>query len=39
VKDFKEIANNVGKIDLTSYVNFSQLKGVAKANKNSNLNK
>eukprot|EP00347_Sterkiella_histriomuscorum_P000709 403374808 len=34
VKDFKEICDNVGQIDLTSYVNFAQIKKIAQNNEN-----
>ncbi|CDW71486.1 UNKNOWN [Stylonychia lemnae] len=38
IKDFDEIVENIGKIDLTSYVNFAQIKQIAQANKNMNVN-
>ena len=37
-KDFNEIADNIGEIDLTSYVNFAQIKKIAQSNKNSKIN-
>jgi len=38
VKEFDKIIEQVGKIDLTSYVNFSQIKKIAEANAQSNQN-
>ena len=37
VKEFDKIIEEVGQIDLTSYVNFSQIKKIAEANAQSNL--
>lgn len=38
VKEFDKIIEQVGQIDLTSYVNFSQIKKIAEANAQSNQN-
>ena len=33
IKDFKEISDKIGTIDLTGYVNFAQIKKLAESNK------
>jgi hypothetical protein len=38
VKEFDKIIEEVGQIDLTSYVNFSQIKKIAEANAQSIYN-
>jgi SAM-dependent MidA family methyltransferase len=37
-KDFPTILDHVGQIDLTSYVNFNQIKSIAQTNENISVN-
>ena len=38
IKDEQDILDNIGNIDLTSYVNFNQISQVARTNKQSKFN-